>query len=191
MREHLETVLDLVANHPVIHRLRAIQLELDTHGPLKPELNPLLPQAMTLRDCTCFASIPKNPGASKPVKVALVDFDWKDPEVKLEHWRSREAGLINGGFYTAGKILCGDKYFQPPTLCLLEQGIVGPNASEIMVIVDEPTQEAENVVPTKTEDGIIYTHHTDAATLKERLTRHEDGREGDVHDPHSLKDPTR
>jgi inositol-pentakisphosphate 2-kinase len=147
---------------------------------------------MTLRDCTCFAQIPLSPDAKGPANVALCDFDWKDPERKLEHWRSREAQLINGGFYTAGRVLCEVHYYNPPTLCLLEHRAgEGANVGEVVHAVAEATSEAEEFLPKKTEDGKVYTHQTEIKVLLERLEKNEQGKEGSVTDPKSLKDPTR
>ncbi|KAK0389379.1 hypothetical protein NLU13_2954 [Sarocladium strictum] len=189
---YFEHALDRVANHPVIRKLRTVQAELDKHGPLRAELSPLLPQAMTLRDCTCFAQIPLSPGRKGPANVALCDFDWKNPERKLEHWRSRESQLINGGFYTAGRILCNGKYYTPPTLCLVEhEAGKGSNSGEVIHAVREASGEAGDILPKKPDSGTMYTHQTDIEILLQRLERNEQGREGSVTDPNSLKDPTR
>lgn len=193
-RSHFEKTLDVVANHPVIDLLRDIQGQLDKHGPLNAELSPGLQQAMTLRDCTAFAQVPMSPSsaASKPASVALCDFDWKDPKRKGEHWRSKEAGLINGGYYTAGKIMCGDETFKPPTLCLLEHKAgEGANASEVIVLTKQAEQKSGQYLPRQTQIGKTYMHQTNVDVLLERLRRNESGQEASVTDPRSLKDPTR
>lgn len=112
--------------------------------------------------------------------------------MKLEHWRSREAGLINGGFYTSGRVLCKDQYYTPPTLCLLEQEAgQGANSGEVIHAVREATSQAEAILPRKTNDGKVYTHQTAVEVLLKRLQKNEQGQEGSVTDPNSLKDPTR
>jgi inositol-pentakisphosphate 2-kinase len=130
--------------------------------------------------------------ASRPASVALCDFDWKDPKRKGEHWRRKEAELINGGYYTAGKISCGGETFTPPTLCLLEHKAgKGANTSEVIVATKEAEQRSGQYLPQQTRAGKTYMHQTDVDVLLERLRRNERGQEASVTDPRSLKDPTR
>lgn len=131
-QDHFAKALLLTTQHEVIEKLRLQQEVLDHLGPLDASSSdPKFPLAMTLRDCTCFAIIPRSPafGPSAPIKVRLGDLDWKDPSLKMERWRSAERSLIEGGFYSAGRISCSGKDFVPPSLCALEwtkRGRSGP-----------------------------------------------------------------
>lgn len=162
-----------VINHPAIHELKAQQDAHDTLGPLHAmPSDPFFALAMTLRDCTCFAQIDKN---SQSVRIRLSDFDWKDPQVKFERWRSVEEELVKSGFYTAERIFCDSSFYRPPTLCLLEHG---PAAStkqpEVIEIVDRRcapshggcSNELQLQAPKGTK---TYTYSTHVSPLKQLL----------------------
>lgn len=120
-KERLEGILRSIANHEAIANLRVQQNAIDRIGPLdsnEKDLN--LSLAMTLRDCTCFARIPRRPQDGRLPKVRLADFDWKNTEGKFGAWQSTERTLIDGGFYTADWLLCNGTLYHPPTLCALE-----------------------------------------------------------------------
>jgi len=74
---------------------------------------------MTLRDCTLFVQIPRerfqippeatattqNPAIgemrrAREIRIVIADLDKKDQEIRGEYWRSIEAQLIQGGYYT-------------------------------------------------------------------------------------------
>lgn len=150
-------------NHPILQELR-IQQELhDPEGPLNAKASDsCFAIAMTIRDCTCFAQIARNPSlGEEPRKIRFGDLDWKDPNVKFDHWHGTEVALIDGGFYTAKSILCEGKLYRPPTICLLERTSTAKTGD--IISVDEQSNAKGNV---------IY-HKTDAAALRERLDEHE------------------
>ncbi|KAG5976808.1 hypothetical protein E4U55_007214 [Claviceps digitariae] len=118
--EFYDKALRRIASHDAIRDLKEQQDIHDKVGPLQASpSDPFFPLAMTLRDCTCFAQIDK---CTQSVRIRFGDFDWKDPLVKFERWAGVEAELVNGGFYTSEWFLCGDQFYRPPTLCLLEHG---------------------------------------------------------------------
>ncbi|KAG5952647.1 hypothetical protein E4U57_005916 [Claviceps arundinis] len=130
-----EKILRRIASSDAIRDLKKQQDIHDKVGPLHASRSdPFFPLAMTLRDCTCFAQIDKR---SQSVRIRFGDFDWKDPLVKFERWAGVEAELVNGGFYTSEWFLCGDQFYRPPTLCLLEYGAAATSKEpEIIRIVD-------------------------------------------------------
>ncbi|KAI9823041.1 MAG: Inositol-pentakisphosphate 2-kinase [Thelocarpon impressellum] len=87
--------------HPVLRRLRELQLELDARGVLggDPTSQDFL-LATTLRDCTMLVRVPSTEEGKLVARLA--DLDLKAPVLsKIEHWRDVERGLIDGGWYTA------------------------------------------------------------------------------------------
>lgn len=78
--------------------------------------------AMTVRDCTCFVQMNLGPNVAPEhrLRVRLGDFDLKDTDMKFRRWTSAEHDLIDSACYTADWILCNDRYYHPPTRCLLE-----------------------------------------------------------------------
>lgn len=130
-----EKILRRIASSDAIRDLKKQQDIHDKVGPLHASRSdPFFPLAMTLRDCTCFAQIDKR---SQSVRIRFGDFDWKDPLVKFERWAGVEAELVEGGFYTSEWFLCGDQFYRPPTLCLLEYGAAATSKEpEIIRIVD-------------------------------------------------------
>ncbi|KAF4976688.1 hypothetical protein FZEAL_6687 [Fusarium zealandicum] len=116
-------LLKKTANHQVIRDLRALQNLADSNGPLRAEKNdPMFSLAMTVRDCTCFVQMNLGPDVppKQRLRLRLGDFDLKDTEIKFRRWTSAERDLIDSACYTADWILCNDKYYHPPTKCLLE-----------------------------------------------------------------------
>lgn len=84
----------------VLQILRANQVRLDRGGPLNVSAHDAAFQvAMTLRDCTVYLKIPKEPGQG--VTAKLGDLDKKNWDIKLDYWRAMEQNLIDGGFYEA------------------------------------------------------------------------------------------
>lgn len=182
---YYEKVLDGIANHDAIHELKAQQDRLDLAGPLTASpTDPFFALAMTLRDCTCFAQIPADHSA--PVKIRLGDFDWKDPKIKIGHWRGTEADLINGGFYTAEWILCNNVFYHPPTRCLLECVSGKRNGKPDILLLEEVNPAKRNnslrsnhaVSQTQSELNNYYTHTTDVETLMDGLQRFKKEPEG-------------
>ncbi|KAG6024494.1 hypothetical protein E4U41_001777 [Claviceps citrina] len=133
--ELYEKALRQIASHDAIRDLKEQQDLHDKVGPLRASpSDPFFPLAMTLRDCTCFAQIDKR---SQSVRIRFGDFDWKDPSVKFDRWAGVEAELVDDGFYTCEWFLCGDQFYRPPTLCLLEHGpAVTRKKPEIIRITD-------------------------------------------------------
>lgn len=162
-----------IASHDAIRDLKEQQDIHDKVGPLRAlPSDPFFPLAMTLRDCTCFAQIDK---CSQSVRIRFGDLDWKDPGVKFETWRGVEAELVEGGFYTSEWILCGNQFYRPPTLCLLEHGPVATKKKpEIIQITDlKHHTDGGGQVDTHLfhipKDTAIHSYSTDANVLKQIL----------------------
>lgn len=130
---------------------------------------------MTLRDCTCFALIP--PSDDEEIKLRFGDFDWKDPEKKSFHWRGTERDLIDGGFYTADWVVCGDTYYHPPSLCSLEWSGKPRTGEPVILLMEENTNKPKknsyrqsiglsSPAGTKTT---TYRHETNLTTLRKGL----------------------
>ncbi|KAJ6781378.1 hypothetical protein PWT90_04324 [Aphanocladium album] len=176
-RDHLRTLLRRIIRDPLLDDLRAQQEALDATGPLCASADDdNFGIAMTIRDCTCFALIPKdNAGAAtEDVKIRLGDLDWKDPEAKIHHWRGTEQALIDGGFYTAEWILCEGTYYHPPTLCLLEWK---PRASpegvpDIIALRDQDAEPAAAANGSGRQPR-VYTLTADTAALQSKLQPYE------------------
>ncbi|PQK12146.1 hypothetical protein BB8028_0003g07640 [Beauveria bassiana] len=177
-RENLQTSLERILQDPFLDGLCAQQEELDTTGPLR--ANPddeKFGIAMTIRDCTCFALIPRNDAARGPedIKIRLGDLDWKDPQTKIRHWRGTEQSLIDGGFYTADWILCDGKYYHPPTLCLLEWKPRPPCTGAPHVIQLHDASASTPISADVTEEPHVFRHVANTAMLKEKLQPHVGG----------------
>ena len=94
----------------LIQKLRKAQIALDHKGSLDEEYMAKreFRVAMTLRDCSILAQIPKkmtshkaNTGEFQAVTFAIADLDLKpDSREKRAYWRGIEQRLIDGGFYT-------------------------------------------------------------------------------------------
>lgn len=170
-REHLQTSLEHILHDPFLDDLRAQQEELDTTGPLlaKPE-DEKFAIAMTIRDCTCFALIPKDKAArsAEDIKIRLGDLDWKDPHTKMPHWRGTEQALIDGGFYTADWILSDGVYYYPPTLCLLEwkPRLFSAGTADVIQLRDA---DASPLTNGHVAEPHVYMHTADAASLRAKL----------------------
>lgn len=150
--------------------LRTQQAILDRDGPLNATQSDLhFVLAMTLRDCTCFAQIPRRPsGSPEPLRLRLGDFDWKDPKVKFERWRKAEEDLVKGGFYTAEWIRCGKTYYHPPTLCSLEWAGKRTAAPEIIHIDTQQKGSKKEAVRYDKNLG-VYHHKADLGPLESAL----------------------
>lgn len=165
--------LRCIASHDAIRDLKKQQDIHDKVGPLRAlPSDPFFPLAMTLRDCTCFAQIDK---CSQSVRMRFGDFDWKDPEVKFETWRGVEAELIEGGFYTSEWILCGNQFYRPPTLCLLEHGPVATKKKPDIIQITDLKQQTGGGGQVDThlfqipKGTAIHSYSTDANVLKQIL----------------------
>lgn len=177
-REHFIEVLRNTANHKAITDLRAQQIILDRDGPLNATQSDLrFVLAMTLRDCTCFVQISRRPGSNEPLRLRLGDFDWKDPKVKFERWRSAEEDLVKGGFYTAEWILCGQTYYHPPTLCALEwTSRKRTDKPEIVHLQDvrgsrKPSKQHETALSQLQAESKVRNHKVDLGVLEPLLQR--------------------
>ncbi|KAL7975327.1 inositol-pentakisphosphate 2-kinase domain-containing protein [Trichoderma sp. SZMC 28014] len=137
--KRIQAALDKIIHHKAIQSLRNCQKSLDDAGPLKPKLNLDFIIAMTLRDCTCFALIP--PNDDEEIKLRFGDFDWKDPEKKSVHWSGTERDLIDGGFYAADWVVCGDTYYHPPSLCSLEWSGKPRTGEPVILLMEENTNK--------------------------------------------------
>ncbi|KHN99451.1 Inositol-pentakisphosphate 2-kinase [Metarhizium album ARSEF 1941] len=164
--------LGSIPTQPAIRDLKVQQDIHDTVGPLyAASTDPFFPLAMTLRDCTCFAQI-----YTSSVRIRFGDFDWKDPQIKLERWRGVEEELIEKGFYTAEWIFCDGAFYRPPTLCLLEH-VPTVSKKDIAIIeihdakddrfdVDPQQHTMPNHVPAGTK---IHRYQTNTGVLKRLL----------------------
>lgn len=88
----------------LLGRLRELQVEFDKVGVLNvsgegEEVQEVC-KAMTLRDCTLYVRKTSvgDGGGGSVIEARLGDLDLKLP-TRLEHWRSIERGLIEGGWY--------------------------------------------------------------------------------------------
>ena len=172
-RDYYAEILRRTIDHEIIRTLMYQQGLLDQGGPLKASADdPKFPLAMTLRDCTCFALIPRYSSSTikrQPIKIRLGDLDWKDPSKKIDRWRSTEAGLISGGYYTSTKITCDGVEYQPPTLCALENQPRQAKPSPVNLRVSaagEPTSTRTNRA-----GEIEYPHVSNVGMLKVNLNR--------------------
>lgn len=168
--------LGSITTHTAIRDLKAQQDIHDTLGPLHAvPSDPFFPLAMTLRDCTCFAQIDE---CTQSVRIRFGDFDWKDPQLKFEKWRSVEEELVEKGFYTAEWILCDGAFYRPPTLCLLEHVPAASKKSvEIIEILDSAsaikTENREHTLLQDIPEGIkVHKYQTNTAVLKRILEPH-------------------
>lgn len=183
-RDQLKRSLKRILQDPLFDDLRVRQEQLDVTGPLYAhEDDKRFGIAMTIRDCTCFALIPRGAGAEKAgdIKIRLGDLDWKDSETKIQHWRGTERALIDGGFYTADYILCNGVYYHTPTLCLLEWKPRAALPSGRPDIIQLQGQDAADV----TVPPNVYTHKVeDVATLREKLQPYEYATKSESTNPH-------
>lgn len=171
----IQAALDKIIHHKALQALRNCQKSLDHAGPLKPIPNLNFIVAMTLRDCTCFALIP--PNDDEEIKLRFGDFDWKDPERKSSHWRGTEKDLIDGGFYTADWVVCGDTYYHPPSLCSLEWSGKPRTGEPVILLMEENTTKHNSNSNSQNNDlssppgtkTTIYRHKTDLAALRKGL----------------------
>ncbi|UKZ54834.1 hypothetical protein TrVGV298_008648 [Trichoderma virens] len=173
--KRLQTILDKIIHHKAIRKLRDCQKSLDHSGPLLPPTNLDFVVAMTLRDCTCFALIPSGDG--EEIKLRFGDFDFKDPQKKFNHWRGTEQDLIEGGFYTADWVVCGDSYYHPPSLCSLEWSGDPRTGDAVILLMEENTTKhnrhsncQNNDFPSSAKTGkTVYRHTADLAALHKGL----------------------
>lgn len=174
----LSATLNLLRDEPALKMLRAAQERYDKVGPLQAsESDEDFSLAMTLRDCTCLAQIQIAPdgrgrGASDdggpipPLKTRFVDFDMKSSKHRLSHWREAERKLIDGGFYTARRILCRGRLYAPPTKCVLELERGDCTPRELIHIVDEGGQPRR---PEGEWSRVYDVRTTDEAKLQQCL----------------------
>ncbi|OAA67423.1 inositol-pentakisphosphate 2-kinase [Cordyceps fumosorosea ARSEF 2679] len=185
-RERLRTSLQHILHDPFLEDLCAQQEGLDVTGPLDASPDDKnFGIAMTIRDCTCFALIPKDEAARDvgDIKIRLGDLDWKDPHTKIQHWRGTEESLIDGGFYTADWILYDGVYYYPPTLCLLEWKPRSSPTSPPDVIQLQNTAAAAAAatatsLPTNgsAAETRVFRHHVaDTAALRAKLQPYHGG----------------
>lgn len=173
--KRIQSTLDKIIHHKALRRLRDCQKSLDHVGPLRPPTNLDFVVAMTLRDCTCFALVPSSD--DEEIKLRFGDFDWKDPEKKFNHWRGTEQDLIDGGFYTADWVVCGDSYYHPPSLCSLEWSGKPRTGNAVILLMEENATKHNkhsnrqiNDFPSSTGTGkTVYKHTTDLAALHKGL----------------------
>lgn len=180
-RGHLNATLNVLRDEPALKQLRMAQEKYDRVGPLKAdESDDGFSLAMTLRDCTCLAHVPRqSPGQSgsvRPLKVRFGDFDMKNSRFRLEYWRMVEQKLIDGGFYTATWISCRGLLYRPPTQCVLElQGGGRRNDTELMCILDDGVKngtDADVAVARLGQWSRVYTVKTDEVKLQQCLEAH-------------------
>ncbi|KAM0265210.1 hypothetical protein ACHAQJ_000363 [Trichoderma viride] len=174
--KRIQAALDKIIHHKAIRALRDCQKSLDHVGPLRPPTNLDFVVAMTLRDCTCFALVPSSD--DEEIKLRFGDFDWKDPERKFNHWRGTEQDLIDGGFYTADWVVCGDSYYHPPSLCSLEWSGKPRTGEPVTLVMEEDTTKhnkhsnCQNNDSSLSSAGVkttVYRHKTDLAALQKGL----------------------
>ncbi|KAL7937581.1 inositol-pentakisphosphate 2-kinase domain-containing protein [Trichoderma chlorosporum] len=173
--ERVQAILDKIIHHKAIRKLRDCQKSLDHVGPLLPPTNLDFVVAMTLRDCTCFVLVPSSD--DKDIKLRFGDFDYKDPEKKFNHWRGTEQDLIEGGFYTADWVVCGDSYYHPPSLCSLEWSGKPRTGDAVILLMEENTSKhnknsncQNNGPPSSARAGkTVYRHAADLAALHKGL----------------------
>ncbi|ETS06410.1 hypothetical protein M419DRAFT_70044 [Trichoderma reesei RUT C-30] len=174
--KRIQTILDNIINHKALRKLRDCQKSLDDVGPLRPPTNLDFVVAMTLRDCTCFALVPANDEGE--IKLRFGDFDYKDPEKKFSHWRGTEQDLIEGGFYTADWVVCGDTHYHPPSMCALEwSGPPRTGDAVILLMEDGPPKThsrrssclSSDIASSLGAGKTVYRHTTDLATLHKGL----------------------
>ncbi|KAM6477869.1 inositol-pentakisphosphate 2-kinase-domain-containing protein [Trichoderma sp. SZMC 28011] len=171
----VQAILDKIIHHKAIQKLRECQKSLDHVGPLLPPTNLDFVVAMTLRDCTCFALVPSND--DEEIKLRFGDFDFKDPEKKFNHWRGTEQDLIEGGFYTADWVVCGDTYYHPPSLCSLEWSGKPRTGDAVILLMEDNTTKhnklssyQKNGSPSSAKTGkTVYRHTADLAALHKGL----------------------
>lgn len=171
----VQAILDKIIHHKAIQKLRECQKSLDHVGPLLPPTNLDFVVAMTLRDCTCFALVPSND--DEEIKLRFGDFDFKDPEKKFNHWRGTEQDLIEGGFYTADWVVCGDTYYHPPSLCSLEWSGKPRTGDAVILLMEDNTTKhnklssyQKNGSPSSAKTGkTVYRHTADLAALQKGL----------------------
>ncbi|KEY66815.1 hypothetical protein S7711_09499 [Stachybotrys chartarum IBT 7711] len=165
--DYQEALLE-VAGHRAIAALKHQQARLDKQGPLHaPFGDPDFSLAMTLRDCTCFARIPRRQahgGRRSPVRICFGDLDWKNPAAKATRWRHAEEELIAGGYYTADWILANQALYHPPTLCLLEW-TERKSTKDVDIIALETKPGTTGTVPRSEGGRKLYTQTTDLDTL--------------------------
>ncbi|KAL7946297.1 inositol-pentakisphosphate 2-kinase domain-containing protein [Trichoderma barbatum] len=174
--KRVRAILDKIIHHKAIRKLRDCQKSLDHVGPLLPPTSLDFVVAMTLRDCTCFALVPAGEGGE--IKLRFGDFDFKDPEKKFSHWRGTEQDLIEGGFYTADWIVCGDSYYHPPSLCSLEWSGKPRTGDAVILLMEENNTTKHhrhsscqnNGFPSSAKTGkTVYRHTADLAALQKGL----------------------
>ncbi|QYT01276.1 Inositol-pentakisphosphate 2-kinase [Trichoderma simmonsii] len=171
----VQAILDKIIHHKAIQKLRECQKSLDHVGPLLPPTNLDFVVAMTLRDCTCFALVPSSD--DEEIKLRFGDFDFKDPEKKFNHWRGTEQDLIEGGFYTADWVVCGDTYYHPPSLCSLEWSGKPRTGDAVILLMEDNTTKhnklssyQKNGSPSSAKTGkTVYRHTADLAALHKGL----------------------
>ncbi|KAI9681911.1 MAG: Inositol-pentakisphosphate 2-kinase [Bathelium mastoideum] len=79
-----------------IRLLRTLQEHWDSKGVLAETIDPQLPLAMTVRDCTLFLQFPKD--GQKPIEARLGDLDIKLTE-KIPEWQAKESALLKELWY--------------------------------------------------------------------------------------------
>lgn len=169
-RARLQKALERILRDPFLDDLRAQQEALDATGPLYASADDdKFGVAMTIRDCTCFALIPKDSQGADDIKIRLGDLDWKDPASKMQHWRGTEQALIDGGFYTVEWILCDGVYYHPPTLCLLEwrPRTVANSPPDVLCLRD--ASRTKNNGNGAAANSHVYTLEADTAVLLPKL----------------------
>jgi inositol-pentakisphosphate 2-kinase len=85
---------------PLLAQLKRLQVDLDKNGVFasNPEDKDFL-TAMTLRDCSVFLHISLKTNSATPITARISDLDLKSP-TRVEHWRTIERSLVDGGWYT-------------------------------------------------------------------------------------------
>lgn len=170
--DRLSATLNILRDEEAFKCLRRAQEANDTVGPLHADESDFnFALAMTLRDCSCFAQIATRPGNSKgPLKIRFGDVDMKAPESRLDYWRKVEEELIDGGFYTAGWILCGQEHYLPPTKCVLELALDDRRQEEPEIIYLKNRNSTNGRIPLSFDgEAKVYVVDTDVSLLKQCL----------------------
>lgn len=132
---------------------------------------------MTIRDCTCFVQMyigsEKRPSDQR-LRIRLCDFDLKDTEVKFDRWRSAERDLISSACYTADWIFCNQKYYHPPTRCLLEWSRRLDQPLHVIAMQQkEPTSREKSLLGSLASRVDIFPLSTDPPKIESLLTSYE------------------
>ena len=169
--ERYKKALMRISKHPAIRELKMQQDLLDERGPLHARPGDAdFVLAMTLRDCTCFCQIAPS---GELAAIRFSDFDWKDPAIKIDRWRSAEQDLVDSGFYTAEWLCCGKTFYRPPTLCLLERNADSRRQAQGVIYIqdsDSSDAGADRKLDHRSNGSAVYSYTSDLAILERILS---------------------